>query len=337
MPSPFDITAASNTVTLDNNRAGVASFTAKNNTRRRIHATARLSINLADDKQPITSVPPDALKWLTIVPPPAGSSDTADSREFPIDSAQNYQVNIVVPTTAAPASYKIRLTLADEANPDDNFTDSPEVVFSVREIPKPAPKPFPTWIIPAVLIAIVVIVLIIIVGAKVISDQHLHATQTAVALTEEATLNAIGTQTALAPFAGSWIPVTSTTTGLLGVSVTGEDSGDVTIKYAVSCSVLTPPLITCHAGVIGVGTIQHVPFSTSSLSASDSQVALLITPSNNGQILVSSQIQGVNAVQPFKSGRFPTNVVLRNPEINARLDPDISRVLQGLKLPTAAP
>ena len=43
MPSPFDITAASNTVTLDNNREGIAAFTVRNNTRRRLHATARLT------------------------------------------------------------------------------------------------------------------------------------------------------------------------------------------------------------------------------------------------------------------------------------------------------
>src|SRR5215211_6987007 len=143
MPSPFDITTVSNTVTLDNNRAGIASFTAKNNIRRRFRAKAKLTIELADERQPVTTLPPDAPKWLTIVPPPAGTTDTAESRDFAIDGTQNYQINIAVPMTAAASSYKIKLTLADEANPDDNFTDSPEVLFTVREIPKPVPRPFP--------------------------------------------------------------------------------------------------------------------------------------------------------------------------------------------------
>ncbi len=152
MPSPFDITAVTNTVVLDNQRQGVAIFTVHNNTRRRIQAAAQ-----------VTTQPPDAVKWLTILPPD-GVSATADLRDFPIDATQQYQIKIAVPMDAAPASYTLRLTVADNANPDDNFSVSPDMQFTVRAVPVPAPKPFPTWIVPAVLIGVVVIVAIILGG-----------------------------------------------------------------------------------------------------------------------------------------------------------------------------
>src|SRR5664279_3996407 len=238
MPSPFDITVATNTVTLDNNRIGVAAFTVKNNTRRRVHASARVS-----------TTPPDGARWLTILPPDSGGTDPANVRDIPIDGVQNFQVKIAVPMDAAPASYTMKLTVADEVNPDDNFTDSPDVLFNVREIPKPAPRPFPIWIIPAIIIALVVIVAIIVGGITAANNANANATGTAVALlnardiADTATANAIGnatatalanatatqnaiatqnavetqnaaaTQTALNVFLGSWIPVDSSNSG----------------------------------------------------------------------------------------------------------------------------
>ena len=42
MANPFEITAATNTITLDNRREGVAAFTVRNLTRRRVRAVSRL-------------------------------------------------------------------------------------------------------------------------------------------------------------------------------------------------------------------------------------------------------------------------------------------------------
>jgi len=92
------------------------------------------------------------------------SSDPANLRDFPVDSTQQIQIKIAVPADAPAASYTLKLTLADEVNPDDNFTESPDVVFSVHDAPKPAPTPIPSWIIPAVLIGVAVIVIAIIAG-----------------------------------------------------------------------------------------------------------------------------------------------------------------------------
>lgn len=152
MPSPFDITTATNTVTLDNRREGVAVFTVRNNTRRRLRAAARVAVEPAEGSQ-----------WLTILPPEGGSPETANQREFPIDSTQQIQIKIVAPASATPGSYTLRLTLADEVNPDENFTVSPEVLFTVREVPKPEPRPFPMWIIPVIVIALILIAAVLLI------------------------------------------------------------------------------------------------------------------------------------------------------------------------------
>ena len=336
MPSPFDITAASNTVTLDNNRSGIASFTAKNNTRRRIHATAKLAINLADDKQPISTVPPDAPKWLTIAPPPPGSTDSADSREFPIDGTQSYQVNILVPMTAPAASYKIKLTLADEVNPDDNYSDSPELIFTVREIPKPVPKPFPIWIIAAIIIVIIVIIAIVVIAVTSSSNANDNATKTAVAaaiqtsaaqtavaatLTAQASQTAIAgqqtavaltaaaqqtiaaqtavaqqTQTALNVFLGSWIPVSSS--GSVS-ALTIDDAGNnrVNITYSSPCP---PNQNLCLTTGPQTFKINGVPFNPSQLAAGIGNTTFLIVPANGNQIIVTVSIAGSTSSQNFK-------------------------------------
>ncbi len=74
-----------------------------------------------------------------------------------------------MPASAAPGSYILTLIVADEVNPDDNYSTSPDVTFSVRapEVTPPPPPP-PSWLIPAI-IAGVVIILLIIVGGILIS------------------------------------------------------------------------------------------------------------------------------------------------------------------------
>lgn len=175
MPSPFDITVASNTVNLDNRREGVATFTVHNNTRRRLRAAAQ-----------VTTAPADGARWLTILPPDNGSVTGGAVRDFPIDGTQQYQVRIAVPMDAPPGSYTIRLLVADEVNPDENFTESPEIQFTVREIPKEAPKPLPGWLIPAIIIAVLVIV--VIVGGVVILSNRAEPTPTPTVVTGPCTI-----------------------------------------------------------------------------------------------------------------------------------------------------
>lgn len=187
MPSPFDITAATNTIALDNKRAGVATFTVKNSTRRRVRAVAKLST------QPL-----EAAGWLTIRPPEGGGvADNPSVRDFPVEGTLQFHVEVVVPPAALPGSYTVKLIVAEEVNPDENFSESPEVTFVVPEPPKPEQRRSPRWIIPAIIIAVLVIVAIIVVAVVSSNNQRdKDATDTAVALANAETLTAIANMTA---------------------------------------------------------------------------------------------------------------------------------------------
>lgn len=302
MPSAFDITVASNTVVLDSSRQGVAVFTVKNNARRRVRASAQ-----------VTTAPPDAETWLTILLPDGGSTDTANTRDFPIDGTQQFQVRVVVPPDAAPASYVVRLTVADQIDPDDNFTTSPDVQFTVRDLPKPAPRPFPMWIIPAVVIALVVIGVIIVVAVTASNNASASATATAVALlgarnladtaTASASLNGTATavaqmssqqqtqiaqtQTALNVLIGRWIP--SGTAGSIPLIVI-EDAGANTVNITIES--YCPPSGTVCNNSPALYSIMGVPFNPQQLVAGLGNITLLIQPANNGQIVVTASVAG---------------------------------------------
>ena len=318
MPSPFDITVATNTVNLDNNREGVATITAKNNTRRRIRGTAR-----------VTTTPAEGAAWVTILPPESGGTDSANVRDFPIDSTQQYQLKITVPMTAAPASYTLKLTLADEVNPDENFTESPDVLFTVREAPKPEPRPFPMWIIPAVVIALLVIVAIISIGVTsannaananatatevaVIDARNLADTQTAVALggtqaaasqTAAAQTQAAATQAAVGIFTGTWRPVNS---GIIdGIGITSTGNNQMSVSYTSRC----PPNQNLCFTTPSTFTFTNVPFTPSQLAAAGSALQMLIVPANNSQILVTINAGGDTSVQTFTRRRFIDDIII---------------------------
>ena len=312
MPSPFDITVVANTVTLDNKREGIASFTAKNNTRRRIRATAKVTVQPADGE-----------KWLTILPPEsAAGTDTATMRDFPIDSTLQYQVKIAVPLEAPPASYTMKLTLADEVNPDENFTDSPEVLFTVREIPKPEPRPFPIWIIPVVVIALIAIAAIVIIGINS-GNSGADATNTAVALAREAAETATAaalqgaaaqtavaqtqiaaTQQALGVFTGTWRPLNNGIIEQLGISSAGNNQ--MTVSYVSRCP---PDQLQCFTSP-RTFTFTGVPFTPTQLAAAGSAVQMLIVPANNGRLLVTVNNAGETSVQTFNRQRLIDDILV---------------------------
>ncbi len=301
MPSPFDITAASNTVTLDNNREGIAAFTVHNNTRRRLHATARLTVN-----------PPAGAKWLTIQPNESGATDV---RDFPIDGTQNFQVKITAPPDATPASYTLKLSVADEVNPDDNFTDSPDVVFNVREAPKPAPRPFPWWIVAAVVAVLVVIVAIVLI-AKNASDRQADADATA---TQIALDNARGTvdaaaaaaaaaQAALNVFLGDWVPVdTINNNRISALSIVMSDTvaGNLDFVYKTQCP---PDQNFCLIGTSRSIRLPGVPFTPPPLGGGTGNTIILVQPTNNSQLAVTIQISGELAVKAFRRKTIRENI-----------------------------
>ncbi len=329
MASPFEITTATNTVTLDNNRQGAAVFTVKNLTRRRVHATAQLA-----------TTPAGGEKWLTFqadsnpapaggTPPPSGTSPAANPpnvRDIPIDGSTTFQINIAVPMDAPPASYTIKLTVADEIDPDDNFTTGPDVLFTIQPIVKPPPRPFPVWIIPAIIIAIIVIVVIVVVAVNGINNANAVATNTAAtALAAErqtsdaatalalqqgtqsalatATQNAIGTQSAqgtqsaLNVYVGSWSP-TDPNSVIKSLKIENAGNNKLTITFGTLCP---PNTSACSSnGTVTNVSLGNVNYNSTQLAAGTGNTTLLIQPSNNNQLAVTVSIAGSSSVVTFR-------------------------------------
>ena len=126
MPSPFAVTAASNSVSLDAKRHGEAAFTVFNSSGRPIRGRVRL-------------VPesPEAGRWLSL----AGVAE----RDFSIAGTEQYTAHIAVPGDAPPGNYGFRLDMVGVENPDELFTQGPTVSFEVSGA-APA-KAFPWWVI----------------------------------------------------------------------------------------------------------------------------------------------------------------------------------------------
>lgn len=124
MPSPFAITAAANTVRLDANRRGEATFTVSNVLTRRLQGRALL---VTED--------PTVAAWLTLV----GSAE----RDFEVAGTQQYPVRIAAPATVPTGVYPFRLDMVGVENPDELFTQGPTVAIEVTTISPPPPPPPP--------------------------------------------------------------------------------------------------------------------------------------------------------------------------------------------------
>lgn len=141
MARVFDVTSASDTVRLDGNGQGEMAFTASNVSGRPVRGRAKL-------------VPQDAAAkaWLSVV----GESE----RDFPASGTQQFTVKVAVPAGSKPGKYNFRLDVVSVQNPDEDYTQGPNVAISVT-LPPPAPKPFPWWIL------VVAAVLLLAIGGVV--------------------------------------------------------------------------------------------------------------------------------------------------------------------------
>jgi hypothetical protein len=191
MPSPFAITTTANTVPLDGNRQGQASFTVTNTTPNTIRGRAHVVA------QPVAAEP-----WLKL----AGEAE----RDFANAGSQQYVVQIAVPPSTSSGDYTLRLDMVDVANPDDNFSQGQPVTFMVP-VPPPPPYLFPWWIV-AVVAAIVILVgggsfgVCQVVHNNNVAEHNAQGTATAVAnahaqgtATAVASLNATATAVAMIP------------------------------------------------------------------------------------------------------------------------------------------
>jgi hypothetical protein len=148
MSSPFAITAATNSVRLNESRRGEATFTVFNASGRPIRGRARLA---TED--------PAAESWISL----AGVSE----RDFSIAGTHQYTVRIAVPPDAPPGNPSFRLDMVGVENPDEEYTQGPSVTFQVPEA-KPR-KPFPWWILALAgggLLVVLIIVLAVVLWPR---------------------------------------------------------------------------------------------------------------------------------------------------------------------------
>jgi beta-lactam-binding protein with PASTA domain len=154
MQKSFAITSASPSVTLDTKGQADPSFSVTNSSAKALQGEARV-MPLRDAKA----------EWFSIT--------GAKQRDFPANG--NHQITVhVAPTAGAqPGKYSFRLNLVDVRNPDEDFTEGPEVAFEIKTA-TPAPAPggkFPLWILFVILGVVVVaaVVTVILILPKKVS------------------------------------------------------------------------------------------------------------------------------------------------------------------------
>ena len=197
MSSPFAITTTTNTVSLDERRRGQTSFTVSNSSKSVIRGHAN-----------IVAQPSSAASWLTLL-------DEAE-RSFAGAGSQQYAVQIAIPANAKAGEYTFQLNVSDLANPDENFSEGPTVRFTVEESTAPQKKPFPWWIVVAIIGAL------ILLGGGVYSLSRVS--QKAPSAVASAPANATLTPQATAVKVPRWLRVTPMPTARYGLAtVLGPD------------------------------------------------------------------------------------------------------------------
>ncbi len=126
----FAITAARDTVTLDNQGRAEVSFTASNTGPKPIAGQAKL-VPIGSTKE----------SWLSL--------EGEHERKFAKGEAQQFTVKIAAPPGTPAGKYSFRLNIISVENPDEEFTEGPSVSFEVREMVPAAvaPRKFPWWIV----------------------------------------------------------------------------------------------------------------------------------------------------------------------------------------------
>ena len=126
----FAITAARDTVTLDNQGRAEVSFTVSNTGPKPIAGRAKL-ISIGSTKE----------TWLSL--------EGEHERKFAKGEAQQFTVKIAAPPGTPAGKYSFRLNIISVENPDDEFTEGPSVSFEVKEMAPAAvaPRKFPWWIV----------------------------------------------------------------------------------------------------------------------------------------------------------------------------------------------
>lgn len=141
MPRSFVITSTSQTASPDPKGCGEISFTVTNSASKPVRGEAR-------------PLPLGATKaeWLGH----AGEKE----RNFGPNESHQFTVRIQLPPGSQAGKYSFRLNMVAVQNPEEDFTEGPEVSYEAKATESaPAPKPFPIWII------FVILGLVVVAGA----------------------------------------------------------------------------------------------------------------------------------------------------------------------------
>jgi hypothetical protein len=136
MSGTFVITSANSLISLDDKGRGEIVFTTSNSTPRPLRAKAK-AVPVSSARQ----------EWLTVAGEP--------ERIFSPRGTQQFIVGIAVPPGTPAERYNFRLDVIADENPDEYFGEGPVVAFDVKPSGAPA-KPFPWWIVVAVVGALLV-------------------------------------------------------------------------------------------------------------------------------------------------------------------------------------
>jgi len=156
MANEFSITTTTQTIPIDKQGHGEATFTVTNVTDRAIRGRAELA---AEDAE--------ATPWLTLVGEP--------TRDFAAAGTDSYTVHIDLQAATPAKRYAFRLDMVGVHNTDEAYTKGPSVTF---QAPEPEPKPkFPWWIVAAAvgLVAVIAVVLVLVLRPKAITVPTLEA------------------------------------------------------------------------------------------------------------------------------------------------------------------
>ena len=158
----FNITVPSNTLTLDAKRSGQITFTVASTSGRSLVALAQLSPS-----------DPSMASWFQL-------EQGAARRSFESHQTVQYVVTVQAPPTAPAQDYTFHLIIAEESNPDDNFSNSPDIKVTVPAPNAPPPKkPFPWWIVAVAAAILIMIVAIIVIAVNNSNQANANATSTA--------------------------------------------------------------------------------------------------------------------------------------------------------------
>ena len=135
MSRVFAITAATDTVRIDKQRQGEATFTVTNTSGQPLRGRAN-----------VVATAPAHAEWFTIV--------GADERDFGVEATDQMQVKISLPADVPEGNYHFQIDFISVDNPDEDYAEGPSISFAVAP-PPPPPKPFPWWII-IVIVSVIV-------------------------------------------------------------------------------------------------------------------------------------------------------------------------------------